>query len=181
MPDGGTDHVSAVLKEAARLTQISNAAYWGDTSNVTIVMSEQAASSNMPPVVPEVIMPPAELRAAAEAERLTEISNAAYADYSEAVYNNAAYNTVNRADYTAYASPLAVFTSASEAVETVPSPGGGGFDGPIKVEVHIHLEGNATPEVVQLLEDVVHRGELQEAVADAMENIQADALRGAYV
>jgi hypothetical protein len=49
------------------------------------------------------------------------------------------------------------------------------------VEVHIHIEGNTTPETVQALEDYVRRGELQEAVEDAVANIQMDAARGAYV
>ena len=53
--------------------------------------------------------------------------------------------------------------------------------GPVNVEIHIHLEGNATPETVQALEDYVRRGELQEVVAGAMENIRIDAQRGAYV
>ena len=109
---------------------------------------------------------------------LSASSNAAYADFSEAVYSNAAYNTVRRGDYTAYASaPETV--SAAVAADTVPS--GGGTGAAITVEVHIHIEGNAAPETVQALEDYVRRGELQEAVEDAMANVQVDVARGAYV
>jgi len=76
----------------------------------------------------------------------------------------------------AYAAPFA--GAAPNIIEAIPSPAyGGGDSPPIKAEVHIHLEGGASTETVQALEDYVRRGELQEAVADAIEDIQADAAR----
>ena len=106
---------------------------------------------------------------------LLKASNAAYATYNETVSNHGD-NVSNTVSYGGSS------TETIAAVEAVPS---GGYSGdtaaPVKVEVHIHIEGNATPETVQTLEDYVRRGELQEAVADAMENIQTDARRVAYV
>lgn len=64
---------------------------------------------------------------------------------------------------------------AADAVPFTP-----GMPAPIKVEVHIHLGENASPETVRVLEDYVRRGELQEAVAEALEDIQTDAARGSY-
>ncbi len=91
-----------------------------------------------------------------------------------------AYLTANDSNAAAYAG--VTNAEAIAAVETIPSVGhGGGGAAPVRVEVHIHLEGHATPETVRALEDYVRRGELQEAVADAMESIQIDARRGAYV
>jgi len=82
---------------------------------------------------------------------------------------------------TAYGNEAAAYAAASDnavpAMEAVPAYSGAS----LTAEVHIHLEGNAPPETVQALEDYVRRGEIQEAVADAMANIQSDALRGAYV
>jgi len=118
--------------------------------------------------------------AMAEAAKLTEISNTAYANYSEAVYNNGAYNAVSRTDYTAYASPRDAIASAIGTAETASVPaatGETGSFGPAKVEIHIHIEGSATPETVQALEDYVSRGELKAAVWAAMEEAQADARR----
>lgn len=106
---------------------------------------------------------------------LVESSNAAYAAYYDAVsnYGKDVGSTVS------YGSSSA---AVAAAVEAIPSGEyGTGAAAPVKVEVHIHLEGNATPETVQALEDYVRRGELQEAVADAMENIRVDTRRGAYV
>ena len=106
---------------------------------------------------------------------LVESSNAAYATYNNAVsnYGNNVSNTVSYGGSS---------TGTIAAVGAVPSVEYGvGAAAPVKVEIHIHLEGSATPETVQALEDYVRRGELQEAVADAMENIQTDARRGAYV
>lgn len=98
------------------------------------------------------------------ASELVKASNAAYATYQDAVsYGGSSAETI-------------------AAVEAIPSDGyGGGTATPVTVEVHIHIEGSAAPETVQALEDYVRRGELQEAVADAIENIQTDARRRAYV
>lgn len=149
MRGGETVLPAAISKEFALLNNYKNeiAAYAGGTDNVSAVTEEAA--------------------------KLTKISNDAYASYNAAAYNNATYNSASYQENTPEA--------ASAIIEAIPSIGDGGFDGPIKVEVHIHLEGSATPETVQALEDYVRRGELQEAVADAMENIQTDARRGAYV
>ena len=107
--------------------------------------------------------------AAAEAVSLMEISNTAYA-----AYNNAAYSTSREnASYSYHASTM---EAAPAAVEAIVSPGGG-VSSPINVEIHIHIEGNATPETVQALEDYVSRGELQAAVREAMEESQADSRR----
>lgn len=67
--------------------------------------------------------------------------------------------------------------AAPAAIEAVPSPGGWDFDGPVTVEVHIHIEGNAGPETVQALEDYVSRGELKAAVKDAVADMQSEARR----
>lgn len=70
-------------------------------------------------------------------------------------------------------------TAAASAIEAVSAPGYSGSS--ITVEVHIHLEGNASTDTVQALEDYVSRGELKAAVMDAMEEVQADRMMGAYV
>ena len=114
--------------------------------------------------------------AAAEAARLVNASSAAYAGYSEAIYNNGAYEAVNRADYTACASPPEAAVSTANMTDAAPAAGSGSSS-PINVEIHIHIEGSATPETVQTLEDYVSRGELQTAVREVMESVQADARR----
>jgi len=96
---------------------------------------------------------------------LTGTSNAVYAAYEDAISHSSS----------------GAAETAVAAVETIPSAGyGAGAGTPVVVEIHIHLEGSAAPETVQALEDYVRRGELREAVEDAMENIQIDARRGAY-
>lgn len=149
MRGGETVLPATVSKEFALLTAYKDeiAAYAGGTDNASAVVQE--------------------------ATRLTEISNAAYASYNTAAYNH------NSAAYHSASYQTNTTETASTDTEAVPAPVGG-FGAPITVEVHIHLEGNVPPETVQALDDYVRRGELQEAVADAMENIQADALRGAY-
>ena len=114
--------------------------------------------------------------AAAEAARLANASSAAYAGYSEAIYNNGAYEAVNRADYTACASPPEAAVSTANITDAAPAAGSGS-SAPINVEIHIHIEGSATPETVQVLENYVSRGELQTAVLEVMESVQADARR----
>ena len=88
-----------------------------------------------------------------------------------------AYLAANYSEAASYAGGTG---NVSEAAEAVPFDGRGSA-APVTVEVHIHIEGNTTPETVQALEDYVRRGELQEAVEDAVANIQMDAARGAYV
>ena len=114
--------------------------------------------------------------AAAEAARLVNASSAAYAGYSEAIYNNGAYEAVNRADYTTCASPPEAAVSTANITDAAPAAGSGS-SAPINVEIHIHIEGSATPETVQVLENYVSRGELQTAVLEVMESVQADARR----
>ena len=83
---------------------------------------------------------------------------------STAVYNSASYQ-------------VDTLGAAPAAIEAVPSPGGWDFDGPVTVEVHIHIEGNAGPETVQALEDYVSRRELKAAVKDAVADMQSEARR----
>lgn len=156
MRGGETVLPAEVSREYAILTAYGNqvGAYAGGTGNAPAAMAEVA--------------------------KLTKISNAAYTNYSEAVYNAGAYNAISRADYTAYASPRDAIVSAIGSAETasVPAPTSDtGSSGPAKVEIHIHIEGGATPETVQALEDYVSRGELQAAVREAVEESQADARR----
>jgi predicted nucleic acid-binding Zn-ribbon protein len=114
--------------------------------------------------------------AAAEAARLANASSAAYAGYSEAIYSNGAYEAVRRADYTVCASPPEAAVSTANITDAAPAAGSGS-SAPINVEIHIHIEGSATPETVQVLENYVSRGELQTAVLEVMESVQADARR----
>ncbi len=46
-----------------------------------------------------------------------------------------------------------------------------------KIEVHIHLEAGAPRETVEALEDYVQRGELEDAIRDVWDEIQADTRR----
>lgn len=156
MRGGETVLPAEVSREYAILTAYGNqvGAYAGGTGNAPAAMAEVA--------------------------KLTKISNAAYTNYSEAVYNAGAYNAISRTDYTAYASPRDAIVSAIGTAETASVPaatGETGSFGPAKVEIHIHIEGSATPETVQALEDYVSRGELKVAVREAMEEAQADARR----
>ena len=114
--------------------------------------------------------------AAAEAARLANASSAAYAGYSEAIYSNGAYEAVRRADYTVCASPPEAAVSTANITDAAPAAGSGS-SAPINVEIHIHIEGSATPETVQVLENYVSRGELQTAVLEVMESVRADARR----
>ena len=156
MRGGETVLPAEVSREYAILTAYGNqvGAYAGGTGNAPAAMAEVA--------------------------KLTKISNAAYTNYSEAVYNAGAYNAISRSDYTAYASPRDAIVSAIGSAETasvpVPTSDNGSF-GPAKVEIHIHIDGNATPETVQALEDYVRRGEIQGEFEKAWERMQADARR----
>lgn len=114
--------------------------------------------------------------AASEAARLANASSAAYAGYSEAIYSNGAYEAVRRADYTVCASPPEAAVSTANRTDAAPAAGSGS-SAPINVEIHIHIEGSATPETVQVLENYVSRGELQTAVLEVMESVRADARR----
>ena len=115
--------------------------------------------------------------AAAEAARLANASSAAYAGYSEAIYSNGAYEAVRRADYTVCASPPETAVSTANITDAAPAAGSGS-SAPINVEIHIHIEGNATPETVDSLHSYMDSPEFETRVMDVVERAAANARRG---
>lgn len=66
--------------------------------------------------------------------------------------------------------------AAPPSVEAVPAAAGPA--GPVNMEIHFHIEGNATPETVEALRE--YGAEFEERVLEVVRNANADAARGAY-
>ena len=161
MRGGETVLPAEVSREFAFLTTYRQeiAAYASGTGNASAAVSDYLSNAAF---VPSIDIPPAELQAAAEAAQMTEIYNATYNTYHGDISN-----------------PTDIRREELSAVEVMPSPetGGGSFS-PINVEIHIHIEGNATPETVDSLHSYMDSPEFETRVMDVMERAAANARRG---
>ncbi len=204
--DGAADMLPQVQTAYSQLAEAANKALAGGRvyvgsgiymdSAYTSVRAYASGTSNAPPgwawvgeEGPELMrMQGGETVLPADISAQLAYVNANYGDvasYADGTGNVSGLMAKSTTAHTAYNDAASYNGSNTEnlaaaAAEVIPAAGMGN-SAPIKVEIHIHLEGNATPETVQALEDYVRRGELQEAVEDAMANIQTDAARGAYV
>lgn len=160
MRGGETVLPAEVSQEFAFLTAYKQevASYANGTGDASAAVSEYLSNTAFAPIID---IPPDELQAAAESVQMMEVYNTAYNTYRNDISN-----------------PADIRMDRLSAVDVMMAPeSGSGPSSPINVEIHIHLDGSATPETVQALEDYVRRGEIQEEFEKAWERVQTDARR----
>jgi len=104
-----------------------------------------------------------------------------YNAYNEAAYNSA-YSSSGVTGNPFYSSPAGPSGTAISAIEAIPGPAyGGGTTSPIAMEVHIHIDGNASTETAQAIREVADEivDKVVVKVLDALDDRNADAARRA--
>ena len=161
MRGGETVLPAEVSQEFALLTAYKQevASYANGTGDASVAVSEYLSNTAFAPIID---IPPDELQAAAESVQMMEVYNTSYNTYRNDI-----------------SSPADIRMDRLSAVEAMMAPeSGGGPSAPINVEIHIHIEGNATPETVDSLHSYMDSPEFETRVMDVVERAAANARRG---